>query len=412
MPQSATSMPINITAMVMVVLGFVGLEYYGSGLSTLTKAIILMAVMAGTILTLEGFFLRPIGRASTGIDWTSKAPYAPKRVAIKLLGFAITLLSLAIFYWLLPEYRGRWYSRYYQFLTTILPWMIVLAVPYFFVVDRVMVDPYDGYAKVGYLFVGKFKDFDGSKIKQHVLGWMVKGYFLPLMFVELLKKIDYFSDLGIPIQLSNVRDLYDFLYSAIFGIDLLWVTVGYLISMRIFDTHIRSTESTMVGWTVALVCYQPFWSFFEKQYLRYDSGNPWGEWFEENSVGYALWACLIIICLIIYLWATLSFGLRFSNLTHRGIITNGPYRFCKHPAYVSKNVAWWLITMPFMPSWGVLEAVRHSLLLLGLNIIYYLRARTEEKHLSQDEVYVAYAAYIDTHGIFRWLPKNLRSTST
>lgn len=68
--------------------------------------------------------------------------------------------------------------------------------------------------------------------------------------------------------------------------------------------------------------------------------------------------------------------------------------------------------MPFMPSWGVLEAVRHSLLLLGLNIIYYLRARTEEKHLSQDEVYVAYAAYIDTHGIFRWLPKNLRSTST
>ncbi len=412
MPQSVTSMPINMTAMVVVILAFVGLEYFGPDFSTLTKATILLSVVSGTIMILEGVFSSPFRRASTGIDWASKASYAPKRVTIKLLGFVITLLLVAIFYWLLPEYRGRWYSRYYQFLTTFLPWIVVLAVPYFFVVDRVMVDPHDGYAQVGYLFLGKFKDIDRSKIKQHLLGWMVKGYFLPLMFVELLKKIEYFSDLGAPVYLSDVKELYDFLYSAIFGIDLLWVTVGYLVSMRIFDTHIRSTESTVVGWTVALVCYQPFWSLFERQYLRYDSGNPWGEWFEENSVGYAVWACLIIICLIIYLWATVSFGLRFSNLTHRGIITNGPYRFCKHPAYVSKNVAWWLITMPFMPSEGVLEAVRHSLLLLGLNIIYYLRARTEEKHLSQDGVYVAYAEYVDKHGIFRWLPKNPWSKST
>ena len=34
------------------------------------------------------------------------------------------------------------------------------------------------------------------------------------------------------------------------------------------------------------------------------------------------------------------FSFRFSNLTHRGIITSGPYRFTKHPSYVSKNIAW------------------------------------------------------------------------
>ena len=39
---------------------------------------------------------------------------------------------------------------------------------------------------------------------------------------------------------------------------------------------------------------------------------------------------------------------RFSNLTHRGIITNGPYRYSKHPAYLAKNLSWWLVSMPFM----------------------------------------------------------------
>ncbi len=37
-----------------------------------------------------------------------------------------------------------------------------------------------------------------------------------------------------------------------------------------------------------------------------------------------------------------------------------------------------------------------------LNAIYYLRAKTEERHLSLDPVYVQYARWIDAHGIFRW----------
>ena len=29
--------------------------------------------------------------------------------------------------------------------------------------------------------------------------------------------------------------------------------------------------------------------------------------------------------LVVYVWATTAFGIRFSNLTHRGIFANGPY---------------------------------------------------------------------------------------
>jgi len=106
----------------------------------------------------------------------------------------------------------------------------------------------------------------------------------------------------------------------------------------------------------------------------------------------------------IYSLSTITFGIRFSNLTHRGILTNGPYRFTKHPAYVSKNIGWWMVSVPFLSQMGAADALRHSALLLALNIIYGLRAYTEERHLSRDPVYREYALWMDQHGMFRNVP--------
>jgi hypothetical protein len=38
-------------------------------------------------------------------------------------------------------------------------------------------------------------------------------------------------------------------------------------------------------------------------------------------------------------------------------------------------------------------------------MVYYIRARTEERHLSWDPTYVAYAEWIDRHGVLRHLGK-------
>ena len=44
--------------------------------------------------------------------------------------------------------------------------------------------------------------------------------------------------------------------------------------------------------------------------------------------------------------------------------------------------------------------------MLGLvNLIYYLRAVTEERHLMQDPVYREYSEYIRQHGLFSFLRK-------
>lgn len=90
----------------------------------------------------------------------------------------------------------------------------------------------------------------------------------------------------------------------------------------------------------------------------------------------------------------MSFGTRFSNLTNRGIVVHGPYRFLKHPAYVAKNLSWWLISIPFVAHGSIQENARACLLLGVMNLVYYLRAKTEERHLRADPAYRIYVRWI------------------
>ncbi|MFT7532281.1 MAG: steroid 5-alpha reductase family enzyme, partial [Gammaproteobacteria bacterium] len=94
------------------------------------------------------------------------------------------------------------------------------------------------------------------------------------------------------------------------------------------------------------------------------------------------------------------------NLTHRGIITNGPFRFSKHPAYISKNISWWMISIPFIAiNSDFLLAFKQCCLLLLVNFIYFMRARTEERHLSRDPIYREYTAWIAEYGLIARIKK-------
>jgi hypothetical protein len=48
-------------------------------------------------------------------------------------------------------------------------------------------------------------------------------------------------------------------------------------------------------------------------------------------------------------------------------------------------------------------AVKRCLGLLMMNFIYFMRARTEERHLSRDPTYVQYALWMNEHGVLRWV---------
>jgi protein-S-isoprenylcysteine O-methyltransferase Ste14 len=178
--------------------------------------------------------------------------------------------------------------------------------------------------------------------------------------------------------LVNVRFASDIYYNVLFFVDCGWALMGYCLESQWLGNKTRSVEPTALGWAAAIFCYPPFNDVLGT-YLPLDQSHhfitaPWGQM-----------ACrlLMLAAFTIYAAATVAFGMKFSNLTNRGITDKGPYRFIRHPAYVCKGFAWW---MEYLPNMGLQTAF----FLIGLNGVYAIRAWTEERHLSQDPDYVAY----------------------
>ncbi len=398
-PKSCTSMPINLFGV-----GCFGIATFMAchikDIRPVNAALISLLSFAIPIIILEFIFLKTFRRASTGLDFSLQERFNGPRIITKLLGFYSTLAGIAFVYWLLPEYHGTFYKYYWEMLAILMPVVIGGAIFYFMVIDRYMPAPEDGNWHMGMALLGKWAFVDPTILVQHMLGWMVKAFFLPLMFIYLSKDMVFLRSVDLSAIFSSFKGFYDFFFRFFYTLDLTIVCVGYILTIRLFDSYIRSTDSTLSGWLVALVCYQPFWSLISRSYLNYDDHLSWGNWLSQQPLFYMLWGLTILFFQIVYVLSSVAFGLRFSNLTNRGILTNGPYRFTKHPAYISKCITWWLISIPFISGDGFFMGLRHCLLLLGLNFIYFLRARTEERHLSRDPVYCQYAMIMNERSVF------------
>jgi protein-S-isoprenylcysteine O-methyltransferase Ste14 len=287
--------------------------------------------------------------------------------------------------------------------------LVALSVPYVIWLDRVLVEPRDGTWHFGAFLLGGGaigpQALDRGAIAKHWRAWIIKGFFgafmisiLPPGFAQIVE-----TDLGQVI--GNPVDFAMLLVTLLFVIDVQIGTVGYLLTLRPLDSHIRSGNPLLAGWLAALLCYPPFvWGIIgpDNQVLSYETGTPgWAHWFAGNAALLWAWGGLLVILTGVYAWATVVFGIRFSNLTYRGVLTNGPYRFTRHPAYLSKNLFWWASVLPFMVNTGsIADAFRNSIFLLVVNGIYYWRARTEEAHLlAEDPKYADYHAWMEQHGL-------------
>jgi protein-S-isoprenylcysteine O-methyltransferase Ste14 len=167
-------------------------------------------------------------------------------------------------------------------------------------------------------------------------------------------------------------------YDITFFIDCGWALIGYGLESRWLGNKTRSVEPTALGWAAALSCYPPFNNSLGT-YLPLENGKQW-----ITGEDTQLWLRgAIVVLFFVYATATVAFGFKFSNLTNRGIVSRGPYRVIRHPAYVCKCTAWWLEHMPTM----TLTKAFFLSLLCG---VYALRAWTEERHLSRDPDYLAY----------------------
>lgn len=412
-PSSSTNQWINWVGLCCMLLTFWGTMQVSLGERYV--AMLCIVAYAFPIILLEVFVLKTPYRAATRVS-REKQSVDFNRVITKLIGLYFTFFVILLLYSLFPEYHKSEYNEFWPFIKNTIVLLVILSVPYFVLMDSRSLTPYDSYWLIGALLCREYKDqpINGQVgnnryfIKQHILAWIVKAFFLPIMFVTLSGNIVIIQNTDFSNLLSNLEVLFVFSVLIIYSMDVLIATVGYLFTVRLLDSHIRTTEPTSLGWIVCLLCYQPFNYAVSSQYF-FNTYEPteWLVWIKNEYVILA-WFCMIFILHIIYALGTLAFGVRFSNLTNRGIITNGVYRFTKHPAYVSKNIFWWLCTVPFaMIFVSPLESIQYCVFLAIVNIVYYIRAKTEEAHLSQDPAYVEYALWMNEHSIFAPLAKRL-----
>jgi protein-S-isoprenylcysteine O-methyltransferase Ste14 len=104
-----------------------------------------------------------------------------------------------------------------------------------------------------------------------------------------------------------------------------------------------------------------------------------------------------ILILIVLVYSDLSLGPSGANITYKKLQTTGPYGSVRHPGTTCKLSYWWWQVIFYRDFWTPHRVLGQ----LAWNVIYVLRALTEERHLKQFSEYRAYMKKVK----YRFIPK-------
>lgn len=351
---------------------------------------------------------------------------------VNYLKYLFIISLVILFYHWANEYgfqrTAPYYRAWFSFLDTVLNTYLWIGLPFVILTRAVKHSPESDRKDLAALltsvlkflvsFVPGFQKWRNpfeEVDKKIARGLIVKLFFTPLMtvffvdqFPHLVQNVGYVFG-TIPDLIANNNyphqrfngDLFNISISLIFSIDVGLAWCGYVISSRWVDNITESAEPSVLGWVVCVCCYPPFQQILgfvasapgEKEVMRFD--NQWL---------ITMFELMMVFSYVVYMSATLWFGVRFSNLTNRGIIRRGPFAFIRHPAYASKNFAWWCVMFPAIiynaTHTGMGVAIMQTLGLCVMTGFYYMRAMTEERHLSADPYYIEYCKQVK----YRFIP--------
>lgn len=240
------------------------------------------------------------------------------------------------------------------------------------------------------------------RIKKVFLSYVVSFFFVTLMVAFYRNE---YQEFFVAFAKATSEQLYNsswyiifknyflLFFHLIFLVDVGIAVIGYTVSSRWLGNRVRSVDFTLIGWSVALICYPPFNSAIANNLIGYGRFDTYQLITNEYVLAFVL--LVVLIMYVIYVWSTIALGFKISNLTNRGIITHGPFKYVRHPAYSAKNIAWWL------DNTFVLTNIWATLSLLAWNVIYVFRGLTEEKHLDNDQEYINYKRKVK----YRFIPR-------
>lgn len=230
-----------------------------------------------------------------------------------------------------------------------------------------------------------------------ILFLLVKFIYLPLMiefavgnWQKMAERSAASGEFGqMPfVELFNAL-IFPLCLSLIFTVDSALYAFGYLVESKRLENTVRSVEPTALGWAVTLACYPPFNGVVNNYVWWYASEHPV---FDNPGLTFAA-RLASLLCYCVYIWGAASLGTKCSNLTNRGIVSTGAFGIVRHPAYISKNIAWWIGLLPAF-------SIPALLTMIFWSSLYFLRAITEERHLSHDAEYRDYCQRVR----YRFIP--------
>lgn len=257
------------------------------------KAVAVMLAVGATMIAMDALTHRLSGQRY-GLQSQALRDLNFLRVGQKLAGFWLTVGALAAAYALLPVYAAASFQPFKEAALGCLPALIIIAPFYIAYVDCRQADPDDAYAQLPALLAGICPP-DSAVLRQHVLGWLVKGFFLPLMFGFIVSDLGNMWSAPLVPTLANFEAVFSRLIALFYFFDVLLAGVAYALTLRLLDSHIRSTEPTVAGWAVCLLCYPPF-NDVTGRFLPYDQDDLfWGKVFAPMPVLYVIWGSVILL---------------------------------------------------------------------------------------------------------------------
>ncbi len=332
---------------------------------------------------------------------------------IKYLGVVFGMFLILFMYWMIPEYQILKYLNPINeakfFIFTL---VLVCAGPMIFLSEYFLGHKNDGTYNMGLFVTLQTEKVDWKSFRDGILEWLIRLIFLTLNFTSAVKLMGtYRSNPAYFLDHSFLNAVF-VLESLIFFIILIVILPGYLFSWRLIGTDTKKIDSTWFAWIVLLICYQPFVGPVFQTTFKYvpevalvTNGSILSYYFSGIPILLYVIGFAIILFALIHLWAEAIIGIRSSNISNKGIITNGPFLFTKHPVYLSKIFGWFLISLPFFNALTALESFRLGLAFLVICAIYVGRSVSEERLLATDPTYVKYALYMDKYATFAFIGK-------
>lgn len=319
-----------------------------------------------------------------------------KKSAARYVVWLVILFIASKFYELHPYYNQ--YKNNLTFFSYFFKLYLIFGLPYFFVTlivkSSATEDFYDPAVRIIHIAKSIFRRMDFMVLRNKynrkvLLNMVMRCYFIPIMVIQVYGNIEN----SIRYSAHNFAG-YNFFTICLWLSAILWLTdilnasLSYCIESRWIENRSRSIDLTVGGWLVCLACYAPInevtGTLFPFGPLA--AGNNQALIIADNITFFTILKVLEIVVLVAHIYADVSLGPSVANITLKKLQTSGLYGIIRHPGTTFKLMLWWTQSVFYMEFWKPSYIFGH----LMWNVLYILRAFTEERHLNKHKEYREY----------------------